>query len=304
MNQLSLQEPYYLLFIPLFILLHFYFKPKRTSYYIPKHIYKHTKRQSKTRYLYTLLQWSVIILATIALASPTIKKSVKDTHKQSIDIVLSLDTSGSMSLYGFNENNYTQTRLQAVKEVVKSFIHTRKEERIGVVIFGDYSSVAAPLSYDYETPLDIIRQIDIGVVGKNTALIDSIASATELLKQSSAKSKVIILLSDGEDVGSKIPLEIALKFAKKYHIKVYTISIGESNNNILKLISKETGAKNFTATNKADLTEVYKSIDKLEKSQTETPSRQVTKQIYFYFLMLATLAALLMALLRFHKREL
>ena len=304
MNDFHLQEPYFLLFIPLFIVLELYFKPQKASYYIPKHIYLYAYPQTAKNYLRFFLKWCILIFAVIALATPTVTQTVPRNHKDSIDIVLSLDTSGSMSLYGFNEDDYEQTRLEAVKEVVKAFVEQRKKDRIGIVIFGDYSSVATPLSYDYKTALAIIKQLKVGIIGKNTALIDSIASATEMLKNSKSKSKVIILLSDGEDVGSKIPLEIALKYAKKYHIRVYTVSIGKSNNNLLRLVAKETNAKNFSAANKNDLTAVYKSIDRLEKSNIQTPKNKETIQIYFYFLAVALVAALLLALLGFKKREL
>jgi Ca-activated chloride channel family protein len=304
MNYFHLQEPYFLLFIPIFIFLQYYFKPQKNTYFIPRHIYSCAHQKKTQSYLRLFLKWIMFISATIALAAPTLTKDVVITHKKSIDIVLNLDTSGSMSLYGFNEDKYEQTRLQAVQEVVKTFIKERKKDRIGIVIFGDYSAVATPPSYDYETPLAIVSQLKVGIIGKNTALIDSIATATELLKKSKSKSKVIILLSDGEDAGSKIPLEVVLEYAKQYHIKVYTVAIGKSNNNLLKLIAKETKAKNFTAANKNDLTEIYRSIDKLEKSNIQTTKVQETIQIYFYFLAIATAAAIYLALLGFKKREL
>jgi Ca-activated chloride channel family protein len=227
-----------------------------------------------------------------ALSDPFVIKKIKTVKSNVIDIVLALDTSGSMSSYGFNEKNYKQSRLNVVKEVVADFIDARVRDRIGLVVFGTTSGIASPLSFDKESQKNIVQNIRVGVLGKSTALIDGLVSCVELLKNSKSKSKVIILLSDGEDSASKIPLDFALKLAKKYNIKIYTITIDTSDSNMMKVIANQNGAKNFEVQNKEDLLTVYDSINVLEKSEVEYKTLNVSEHIYFYFLIIALLCAI------------
>jgi len=237
----------------------------------------------------------MLLTLLLSLASPILTKQLPDENKHTLDIVLSLDTSGSMSLNGFNELDYNQSRWSVVQDVASDFIEERSKDRIGLVIFGDTSAIASPLSYSSSSPLNSIQNISIGLIGRSTALIDSLATATSLLEHSLSSSKLIILLSDGDDTASKIPLEIVLKLLSKHHIKVYTISIGESNNNLLELISSQTQAKSFTATNKKDLSSVYKEISSLEATTHNLSAIKVIEYLYFYPLSLTLLLALTLA---------
>lgn len=294
-DNFSFEHPYFLLLLLLFIMASRYFKPMPTLYYMP-HFHQLLPHSYKKKYLKSILKWSTLIFAIIALSTPVINKGTKSIKEDSIDIVLSFDTSGSMSIIGFNEQNYEQNRWEVVTEVVKDFISTRENDRIGLVIFGNTAAVASPLSYDNEAQMNIIEQISIGVVGKSTALIDSIVTSIGLLKNSKSPSKVIILLSDGDDTASQVPLSVALKLAKKYRIKIYTVSIGESNNNMLQVISNENGAQSFMATNKEDLAQVYETINSLERSNTENNKVKIVEPFYFYFLGLSLASALLFLL--------
>ena len=295
-DNLSLEQPYFLLLILLFIIASGYLKPKPRSYYMP-HFYQGLSQTNKKRYLKPVLKWTTLIFAVVALSAPVVTKGTKSIKEESIDIVLSLDTSGSMSTTGFNEQNYEQNRWEVVSGVVKDFIAAREHDRIGLVVFGSTTAVASPLSFDNEAQMKIIEKIRIGVVGKSTALIDGIVTSIGLLKKSRSPSKVIILLSDGDDTASKVPLAIALKLAKKYQIKIYTVSIGESNNNMLQVISDENGGRSFVATDKEDLLGVYETISTLERSNTEESKVKIVEQLYFYFLALALLSGLLLLLL-------
>jgi len=294
MQEYSFEYPYVLLLIFIFIGISLVFKQKMASYYIPNIITNlaPTKTYSIPN---TILKYSILCTLLISLASPILTKQMPDNTQHSLDIVLSLDTSGSMSLNGFNELDYNQSRWSVVQDVASDFIKERSKDRIGMVIFGDTSAVASPLSYDTASPLSSIQNISIGLVGRSTALIDSLATASSLLENSLSSSRLIILLSDGDDTASKIPLEIVLKILYKYHIKVYTIAIGESNNNLLELISTKTNAKSFTANNKKDLNEVYKEIGLLEKNTHKLSTIKVIKYLYFYPLCLSLLFALLLA---------
>ncbi|SFV50397.1 BatA (Bacteroides aerotolerance operon) [hydrothermal vent metagenome] len=237
----------------------------------------------------------MLITLLTSLASPILIKQIPDNTQHTLDIVLSLDTSGSMSLNGFNELDYNQSRWSVVQEVASDFIKERSKDRIAMVVFGDTSAIASPLSYDNASPLSTLQNIRIGLVGRSTALIDSLATATSLLEHSISSSRLIILLSDGDDTASKIPLEIVLKLLQKFHIKVYTIAIGESNNNLLQLISTQTNAKSFTANNKKDLKEVYKEISSIEASTHKLSTIRVIEYLYFYPLGLSLFFALLLA---------
>ena len=300
-DNFSFEYPYVLGLLLLFILSSKYLKRRPQSFYIP-HL-QQALPQSNRRHLKSLLKWTTITFALIALSSPIITRGVKSLKEDSIDIVLSLDTSGSMSSIGLNENNYEQNRWDVVKDVVKEFINIRKKDRIGLVIFGDTSAIASPLSYDGQAQIGILQLIFIGVVGKSTALIDSIVNAISILKKSKNPSKVIILLSDGDDTASKVPLAIALELAKKHHIKIYTVSIGESNNNMLELIAEESNSQSFIAHDKEGLLEVYKSINKLERHQSEGTRVKVIEYLYTYFLSIALVSALFLSLISRKSEE-
>jgi len=293
MQGYSFEYPYVLVIIFIFIGLELLFKQKVASYYIPNVITQlaSTKSSSLAK---MALKYSIFCTFLLALASPILTKQLPDKTQHTLDIVLSLDTSGSMSLNGFNELDYKQSRWSVVQDVASDFIKERDKDRIGIVVFGDTSAVATPLSYDNSAPLSNIKNINIGVVGRSTALIDSLATATTLLKNSLSSSRLIILLSDGDDTASKIPLEIVLSLLKKYHVKVYTVAIGESNNNSLELISKKTDAKSFIANNKKDLNAVYKEISSLEADTYNRSSIEVIEYFYFYPLLLSLVLALLL----------
>ncbi len=285
--------PFLLLLLPLFLLTALLFRQEKESYYMP-HFYQLLPHADKKHYGKEILKWMMLTCMVLALSDPVITKKIKAVKKNAVDIVLALDTSGSMSTYGFSEKKYRQSRLDVVKEVVQNFIAARKRDRIGLVVFGTTAAIASPLSFDKEAQKSIAGKIEVGVLGKSTALIDGVVSSIELLKNSNSKSKIIILLSDGEDSASKIPLAFALKLAKKYSIKIYTITIDKSYSDMMKVIANKNGAKNFEVHNKEDLVKVYKNIDSLEKSELEYNMLRVDDHIYFYFLLIALLCAALL----------
>jgi len=285
--------PWVLLLIVLFILLDYLHTSQALSYYMPHASWYKTPTVIQTRWQH-FAKWAMILSAILALANPLVYKETQTIKKNALDIVLALDTSGSMSLYGFNPKSYKQTRLEAVKEVVANFIQKRKNDRIGLVVFGTYSSIASPLSFDKEAQTAFIKALHIGALGKSTALIDAIISSVQLLKESKSKSKVIILLSDGEDSSSKVPLPIALKLAKKYDIKIYTIIIDQTHSNIMKLIAKANRTKAYNPKNKEALQQVYAHIDTLEKSRLFSQTLKTPQPLYHYFLLISFLSGLLL----------
>lgn len=301
-DSFSFEYPYLVLIFAIVALWSLFVRQEHHSFYMPNFVtnnHNNTLRQT----LLTFLKWSTLLAALMALSSPII------THKElikapSIDIVLNLDCSGSMAMTGLNEKHPKQRRWDVVKSVVQAFIKKRTQDRIGLVIFGDSSSVAAPLSRQSQTPLQIIDQISIGILGNSTALIDSLATSALLLKKSPSQSKVIILLSDGEDSASKIPLAVALKFIRDAKIRVYTVAIGESDNDLLEQIALQSRGEAFQANDKADLYQVYQTINRLEQ-HNEVRSRRIhITYLYAYALIPALIFGLLLAFLQRKSRML
>jgi Ca-activated chloride channel family protein len=281
----TFNQPFFLLFIPLFLWLNYAKSPKCDAYYFP-HLQLYTKDKTKTTLLHTILKYLLILFAIISLADPIISAPQKSIKKNAIDIMIALDTSGSMSMYGFDTKEYNKTRLDVVKEVVTSFIKKRPDDRIGLVVFGTYSSIISPLSFDKKPQIQLVQGLEIGRLGKSTALVDALVSSIKALKESNSKSKIIILLSDGEDSSSKIPLTIALKLAKKHQIKIYTIIIDKSNNDMMKIIAKASHTQSYNPKDKTALEKVYRKINTLEKSTLEYATISLAQHIYRYFLSL------------------
>ena len=295
MYDFSFEFPSVFIFLALFVLSHLFLRVKEQFYFLPN-LHSSLPPQTKKKKDYArFFHFLSIVFVFISLANPLYVVQKIDKNKHALDIVLSIDTSGSMSLQGLDEKEYSKSRLDVVKDVLKEFVDKRAQDNIGVVLFGDRSGVASALSQDKDALLLRIEGAKVGVFGKSTALIESIVQSSLLLKQGKSSTKIIILLSDGEDTASKVPLSIALKIAKKSHIKIYTISMGESNNNLLELIAKESGAQNFVVKSKKDLQAVYATISHLEEQTQNTNITEVVHEKYRYFLFLALVSLALFA---------
>jgi Ca-activated chloride channel family protein len=236
-------------------------------------------------------------LAIIALASPIKERNNITIKSEGIDIILALDTSYSMRAKDL-ENDQNQTRFDIVKDIVIDFVNKRKNDNIGIIIFGDYALSASPLSYDKHIQGLILKRLEIGMAGRSTALNDALALGIKTLKNRETKSKVIVLISDGEDTSSGIPYSVVTKLSQKYGIKIYTIGIGQSNTKVLKMIAKTSGAKAFKATSKEDLREIYAIINSIEKSEIKQNKIIINSYYFFYPLFFAVLSLLLLIFLR------
>ena len=231
------------------------------------------------------LKWLGITMLVLAIMSPVKDMVYETTPKKGHEIVLVLDTSESMKQRGFDPSNPALTRFDVVKQIVSKFIQKRKDDNIGMVVFGSFSFIASPLTYDTNILKDILSRLDIGIAGRYTALYTALAQGVNLLKMSEAKSKVIILLTDGYSTPQvdKIPLNVVLDMIKKEHIKVYPIGIGapnEYNRRVLMQIAKASGGVAFGARSADELDEIYKKIDQMEKS--EVKSQKYTYKEYLY----------------------
>jgi Ca-activated chloride channel family protein len=276
-------------------------KAKVRSYYMP-HLDIYEKATTINSSLVSLLKWLSILLAIIALASPIKEHNSINTKQDGVDMVLSLDTSGSMRQIGFNPNEPEQNRWQVVQTIVNDFIKKRVNDNIGLVVFGSSVMTASPLSYDKKAQTRILNSLRIGIVGDKTALINSIATSINILKNRETKSKIIIAITDGEDTASSIPLEVVSKLAKKYNIKIYTIAIGARNIYTIKQLSSATKGKTFRVNSKRELEEVYEIIDNLEKSKIEK-NKLVLKEYYFFYPLLFSFLFLLFFIYLKNRRE-
>ncbi len=250
---------------------------------------------SKRLKLRSFLKFAAFALLVTALASPVVKNEVRIENDKGYEISLILDASGSMAEGG---------KFDIVKRIVESFVRERRHDKIGLTIFADFAYVAVPLTYDKASLLRLLEKIEVGIAGTSrTALYEALFMSTKLFRDSDAKNKIAILLTDGMDNAGTVPLEVAVNTARKYGIKVYTIGVGQPgdfNPYVLEKIANETGGKYFAADSVKRLEEVYKTIDRLEKSDIKADS--YVKKSYYYAWPLSA-ALLLMAALLFWRRR-
>ena len=295
------QYPYFFGLIIIFLICEKFCKMKVVSIYFP-HAQQFMKQTISSSKLLFLLKWLGIFMMITALSSPVKDEPYQLEPKHGHEIALILDASGSMRTMGFDSSNPNLSRFDVVKEIVKDFISKRKNDNLGLVVFGDYSFIASPLTYDENILKRIVSQLYVEMAGRRTALYEALAQGVNLLKMSDSKSKVAILLTDGQNtLNSRISLSIALDLAKKEGIKVYPIGIGlpnEYNQRVLLKIAKETGGVAFGASSAAELQEVYKRIDKLEKSEIKQETFTYIKYYYSYPLFISFIALVLFVYLR------
>jgi len=276
-----------------------------TSIYFP-HTSSFVKKSASASRLLFFLKWFGIVMLVLAMMSPVKDVEYEKDPKQGREIVLVLDTSESMKQRGFDKINPNLTRFDVVKDIVSDFIQKRKQDNIGMVVFGAYSFIASPLTYDSDILKNILSRLDIGIAGRYTALYTALAQGVNLLKMSKAKSKVIILLTDGYSTPQidKIPLNVVLDMIKKENIKVYPIGIGnnrEYNKKVLLKIAKESGGVAFGAKSANELNEIYQKIDELEKSQIKA-EKFTYKHYYFQFPLFLGFLSLMLYIFLLNKR--
>ena len=272
------------------------------SLYFP-HAQQFMKQGIASSKLLFFLKWLAIVMLILALMSPVKDEPYELKPKKGHHIALILDASQSMQARGFDEYNPGASRFDVVKDIVRDFISKRKNDNMGLVVFGAYSFIASPLTYDENILSRIVSQLSVGMAGKYTALYEALAQGVNLLKMSKSKSKVAILLTDGYSTEGidKIPLDVALDIAKKEGVKVYPIGIGnanEYNKKVLMKIAKETGGVAFGASNARELQEIYKKIDALEKVEIKAETYNNLQYYYFYPLFIGLLALMLYVYLR------
>jgi len=239
------------------------------------------------------VKFLLFALLALALASPVRQNVVDIRNDKGYEIALILDASGSMR----ELNKFT-----IVKGIVQDFIDKRKHDKLALTLFADFAYVAMPLTYDKESLKQLLSKVNVGIAGtRRTALYEALFMSTKLFKDSASKAKIAILLTDGVDNTSDIPLDVAIQSAVKHGIKVYAIGVGgqgDYNPAVLKKIAGETGGKFFEAGSVERLKQVYGEIDSLEKSEIKA-NKYVKKHYDFQYPLGAALGLLvLFALMR------
>ena len=248
-----------------------------------------------------LLYSFIFALMVSALASPITYDSKSSHQRKGRDLVFALDASGSMGESGFDKEDNSQNKFDVLKSIISKFVKERYDDNVGVTVFGSYAFSSVPLTYDMNAITYLIGFLDVGIAGENTAIGEGIANATRILKMGEAKEKVIILVTDGYHNSGSISPKDALSLAVKEGIKIYTIGIGKKgqfDEELLKLIAKESNAKMFSAADSASLQDIYNEIDKLEPSQIRSQNYLNKHVLFIYPLALASLLMLTMILRR------
>lgn len=254
--------------------------------------------KEKFAHVPSYLRLLALTFLIIAAARPQSFSSGENFYTEGIDIAMVLDISGSMLAEDFKPN-----RLEAAKKVIDEFIKGRTVDKIGLVIFSGESFTQCPLTIDYSVLRNLLKDIQMGMIEDGTAIGNAIANGVNRLKDSKAKSKVMILLTDGVNNAGHIDPLTAAQIAQKFGIRIYSIGVGtigqapypfqtpfgiryqmvpvEIDENILKQIATATGGKYFRATNNRKLAQIYDEIDHLEKTRVEVTSYRHAKELYF-----------------------
>ncbi|MEA3297711.1 MAG: VWA domain-containing protein [candidate division Zixibacteria bacterium] len=277
-------------------------------------IVKRAARSGRQRFRFLLMAARIgaVVLFIIAFARPRSGTEYKEVTSEGVDIMLALDISTSMQAEDFKPHN----RLYVAKEEIKKFINHRVNDRIGLVVFARYSFTQCPLTNDYGVLLNFIDQVDFGMVEDGTAIGMALANGINRLKESDSKSRIMILLTDGDNNAGEIDPITAANLAAAFDIKIYTIGAGKSGNAMypvqdpifgkryvyqptrideatLKEIASRTDGRYFRARSGKELEEIYGLIDNMEKTEIKVAAHIQYRELFHYF----TYAGLLLLVL-------
>lgn len=272
------------------------------------------------RHLPFILRMLAIAAIIAAIARPRSSQDFEKVDTEGIDIVLTMDVSTSMLARDFKPD-----RIGAAKDIAIEFVASRPADRIGIVVFAGESYTQSPLTTDRATLINLMKEVETGLIDDGTAIGNGLATAVARLKDSDAKSKVVILLTDGMNNSGEIAPQMAAEIAKTYGIRVYTIGVGamgeapypfmtpwgvqiqnvkvEIDEPLLRDIAEQTGGKYFRATDNTKLMEIYSEINKMEKSRTTVDSFPVYTELFMRFALIALFCLLAELALRFFIRR-
>ncbi len=267
------------------------------------------------RHLPFALRLAALSLIIVAIARPRSSTEIEKIDTEGIDIVLAMDVSTSMLARDFKPD-----RISAAKDIAIEFIAERPSDRIGIVVFAGESYTQCPLTTDRATLINLMKEVQTGLIEDGTAIGNGLATAVARMKDSDAKSRVVILLTDGVNNSGEIAPQTAAEIAKTYGIRVYTIGVGangmapypvmtpwgtdvqqmqvEIDEKLLQEIADLTGGRYFRATDNTKLSEIYSEINKMEKARTTIDSFPVYKELFGKYALAALICLLLELLVR------
>ena len=299
MNYLSFEYPWFvLLLIPILYCLYRCKEYSESVYFVHLHLMSAKKSIKNLEWITKIL---IFIFLLAALSSPILIDRTNPLNRHGKDIVLAIDASGSMNSSGFStedEEFESKSRFEITKYIAKDFIKKRESDNIGIVLFGDFAFIASPVTYEKDIVSDMLEVLTQGMAGQNTAIGEAISISVRAFKYSKAKSRVLVLLSDGEHNSGSISPKDALKEAENNNIKIYTIAIGkkgEADEALLEKIAQKSGGEFYFASSAKELKDVYEQIDELEDSKIK--SREYLLKDYYYQIFLLLSCVLLLYLI-------
>ncbi|MFH1941953.1 MAG: VWA domain-containing protein [bacterium] len=300
-------DPQFLLLLALIPLLgYWYFRRHRrrgaTLRFSDLGVVKAVQRPSaaRARHILFVLRMLIVGLLIVAFARPQSGMKSEEVITQGIDIVLAVDISSSMLAEDIQPN-----RVEAAKQVAAEFVKGRKNDRIGMVVFSGEAYTQCPLTLDYGILLNFLDEVHVGMIEDGTAIGMGLATAVNRLRTSEAKSKVIILLTDGRNNRGEIDPLTAAQAAQAFDVRIYTVGAGargtamypvndpffgkryvpiqvDIDDGLLTKIADMTGAKYFRATDRKSLEAVYKEIDAMEKTEIKVKEYTRYSELFFY----------------------
>ena len=305
----------WLLVVPALLVLHYIYLELaqrhphlRVSTSIPW-LVKKTTLASSVRHIPFILRILALSLIIVAIARPRSSEVIEKIDAEGIDIVLAMDVSTSMLA-----RDFTPDRISASKDIAIEFIAQRPSDRMGIVVFAGESYTQCPLTTDRSALINMMKEVETGLIDDGTAIGNGLATAIARMKDSDAKSRVVILLTDGVNNSGEVSPQMAVEIAKTYGIRVYTIGVGregmapypvmtpwgvevrnlevEIDEDLLKQIADETGGRYFRANDNTKLAEIYNEINQMEKARTTIDSFPVYKELFGTYALLALLLIL------------
>ncbi len=310
---MTFHNPEYLFFLLMLIPLcaWYWFEGRRTDASLQISSHRTLRVLPKSKRLYFLhvpfvLRLAAVVLLTIALARPQLSDKWSKEETEGIDIMMALDVSGTMLAEDLKPN-----RLEAAKDIASEFILARPTDNIGLVVFAGESFTQCPLTTDHAVLVNLFNGVEYGMIDDGTAIGLGLANAINRIKESKAKSKVIILLTDGSNNRGDIAPSTAADIAKTMGVRIYAIGVGshgevripvptpmgtqyqmmnsEFDETTLEEVAAKTGGEYFRATSNDALRNIYQEIDKLEKTKISVKEYSKKSEHFFLFVLLAGL---------------
>jgi Ca-activated chloride channel family protein len=256
-------------------------------------------RRSRSRQILAALRWVALAALIIALAQPLWTKSMTQIKASGIDIAVALDLSGSMRTQDYIVDGQGASRFDVAKAALKKFVAQRPDDRIGLVVFAAQSFIASPMTLDHDYLLDNIERLEIGTINSDaTAIGDGLTTALNRLRNVKAKSKIIVLMTDGANNSGRIDPITATEAAQALGVKIYTIGLGNKeyveqnrmpsgflpDEDGLKKIAQMTGGQFYRGDNSEKLREIYDEIDKMEKTEAVVSKYTQFRELFPWFL--------------------